>query len=140
MNEITLFVSGMEANKMYTIQIAAVNKMGKGPFSNPPLELEIDPIAFMNPDVIDGYSGKEAAQMTWIIAVVSALTLVLVAISVFFCCKRKCGSSHKPSGYLAASTSDDFHCQLSRQHTGPIIRNSDMKCRGPGGISKTTRF
>ena len=96
MNEITLFVSGMEDNKKYTIQIAAVNKMGKGPFSNPPLELEIDPFAFMNPDVIDGYSGKEAAQMTWIIAVDSALTLVLVAISVFFCCKRKCGSSQKP--------------------------------------------
>ena len=129
MNEITLFVSGMETNQKYTIEIAALNKMGKGPFSSPPLELEIDPINFISPDIVpeDGYSGKEAAQITWIIAVVSALTLVLIAISIFFLCKWKCGNLQKPTGYLAASTSEDFHCQLNL-HSGPIIRNSaDIK-------------
>ena len=98
MNEITLFVNGLAANKIYTIQIAAVNKIGRGPFSSP-LELEINPISFLNPNDVtvpgDGYSGvgnDEAAQMTWIIAVVSAFTLVLVAISIFFCCKKKLNS------------------------------------------------
>ena len=128
MNEITLFVNGMEINQKYTIEIAAVNKMGKGPFSSPPLEIEIDPINFISPDIVpgNGYSGKEAAQITWIIAVVSALTLVLIAISTFFFCKWKCGNRQKPSGYLAASTSEDFHCQLN-VHSGPIIRTSEIK-------------
>ena len=128
MNEITLFVNGMEINQKYTIEIAAVNKMGKGPFSSPPLEMEIDPINFISPDIVpgNGYSGKEAAQITWIIAVVSALTLVLIAISTFFFCKWKCGNRQKPSGYLAASTSEDFHCQLN-VHSGPIIRTSEIK-------------
>ena len=128
MNEITLFVSGMEPNQKYTIEIAAMNKMGRGPFSSPPVELEIDPINFVNPNIIleNGYSGKEAAKITWIIAIVSALTLVLIAISTFFFCKWKYGNHQKPSGYLAASTSDDFHCQLNL-HNGPIIRTSDIK-------------
>ena len=132
LNEITLFLNGMEINQKYTIAIAAVNKMGKGPFSNPPLEIEIDPFNFINPGVVHENSGDEAAQITWIIAIVSALTLVLIAISTFFFCKWKCGNSQKPSGYLAASTSEDFHCQLNL-HSGPIIRNSDIKsmARGP---------
>ena len=118
----------MEPNQKYTIEIAAMNKMGRGPFSTPPVELEIDPINFVNPDIIfeNGYSGKEAAKITWIIAIVSALTLVLIAISTFFFCKWKYGNHQKPSGYLAASTSDDFHCQLNL-HNGPIIRTSDIK-------------
>ena len=91
MNEVTLFINGMETNQKYTIAIAALNKMGKGPFSIPPLELEIDPVNFIGPDILpeDGYSGKDAEQITWIIAVVSALTLVLIAISAFFFCKWK---------------------------------------------------
>ena len=126
MNEITLFMNGMEINQKYTIAIAAVNKMGKGPFSDPPLELEIDPFKFVNPGVVHENSGDEAAQITLIIAIVSALTLVLIAISIFFFCKWKCGNNQKPSGYLAASTSEDFHCQLNL-HSGPIIRSSDIK-------------
>ena len=132
LNEITLFMNGMAINQIYTIAIAAVNKMGKGPFSDPPLEIEIDPLNFVNPGVIHENSGDEAAQITLIIAIVSALTLVLIAISTFFFCKWKCGNNQKPSGYLAASTSEDFHCQLNL-HSGPIIRNSDIAsiARGP---------
>merc|ERR1712223_1051090 len=122
-------------NQVYIIQIAAENEIGLGPFSTP-LELEFDPaiilVAQFENEV--GNNGGSLAeiqrrkQVTWIIGAASATLFVLILISTLLCYKRKLRNRQKPMGYLAASTTDDIHCQLSRHHSnglgnGPILKN-----------------
>ena len=144
-NDIALNV---EHHQAYYIQMAALNQVGQGPFSTP-LEVEFDPeILLMVPpnsgsgnptqqktrenelsSFQNNYNNKQ--QVTLIIGVISAALFVLILISAVICYKKKLRRVQKPHlGYLAASTSDDFHCQLSRHHSGvggvggPILKGS----------------
>jgi hypothetical protein len=64
------------------------------------------------------------ATVTWIIAIVGSLSFVLVTLSGVIFYKRKWSVKNKSGGYLAASTSDDFHCHLQNCN-GPILRSGD---------------
>lgn len=128
-NEMTLTVNGESIRQLYMIQIAAENELGQGPFSNP-LEVEFDPLVLVTTSTSGSSRETEdikgTRQVTLIIGVVSAAIFVLILISAVICYKRKLRSDQKPMGYLPASTSDDFHCRLNRQVSGPIIRNAEM--------------
>jgi hypothetical protein len=52
------------------------------------------------------------------------LSFVLITLSGVIFYKRKWSVKNKPGGYLAASTSDDFHCHL-QNCSGPILRSAD---------------
>ena len=115
-NDMTLTVYRMEH---YIIQIAAENEVGTGPFSQP-LNVEFDPIILIAETDIESAKNERTLQIL-IIGVVSAAIFVIILISAVICYKKKL-NQNKPSGYLAASTAEDFHCQLNR---GPIIKNQD---------------
>ena len=73
---------------------------------------------------------KRRKQVTWIIAAASAALFVLILISTLLCYKRKLRNRQKPLGYLAASTTDDIHCQLSRHHSnGPILKDQKAEIK-----------
>ena len=119
-NEVTLFVNGMAAHKLYTIQIAALNSEGKGPMSAP-LEIELDPLLFeIGPerDLKTHIDLPKITRLTLIIIVIMVISFVLILISGILLYKRRLSSARKPSGYLeAASTEDDFHpCHLAAPH------------------------
>lgn len=125
-NEINLFVIGMAAHKVYTVQLAAVNSVGRGPFSIPQalqssygIQEDTSLPSFVNE------SEHQNKQLTWIIGAVSAATFVLIFVSGVIYYKRKLNTRAKaPLGYLAASTSaDDFQICNNR----PIIRPHDHK-------------
>ena len=128
--DITLNIEQGEASA-YFIRIAALNQIGQGPFSAP-LEVEFDPSILLIPTGKgEGTKTQQNElllqsnkQVTLIIGVISAALFVLILISAVICYKRKMQSQRKPMGYLAAATSDDFHCQLSRHSGGPIIKGT----------------
>ena len=115
-NDMTLTAKLSESIQLYTIQIAAENEVGLGPFSDP-LKVEFE--AFQKANESDKI--MERRQQIWVIGATSAALFVLILISAVLCYKRKLRAKNKPLGYLAASTTDDIHCQLSRG--GPIIKN-----------------
>ena len=104
----------------YTLAMAAENKVGKGPDS---VAVRVKVISQAS-TVFDNLNEEESAKITWIIAVVSAMTFVLLIISVVFLCKR--WKSKKPSGagYLPPGTCNDFsHMQLAGNgQPKPIIK------------------
>ena len=104
----------------YIIQIAAENEVGVGPFSQP-LNVEFDPIILIAETDIHQAAQNERTLQVLIIGVVSAAIFVIILISAVICYKKKL-NQNKPSGYLAASTAEDFHCQLNSR---PIIKNQD---------------
>lgn len=137
-NDMTLVINPELAQPIaqyYAIQIAAVNQVGHGPFSSP-LQLEFDPIVVISESESEFDSdlfSESNRQIILIIGLISAATFVLILVSAVICYNKKFNSSRKPIGYLPASTSDDFHCQLNRQiHLGggessgnhPIIINN----------------
>ena len=124
-NDVTLTVD--DRNLAYFIQMAALNQVGQGPFSTP-LEVEFDPTVLLipskgNTQQNELFTQGNTKQVTLIIGVISAALFVLILISAVICYKKKLHGERKPMGYLAASTADDFHCQLNR-HSGPIIKGS----------------
>ena len=128
-NDMTLSVPAYAESQLYMIQIAAENKIGLGPFSTP-LELEFDPAIILvaefdseNGDLPSGSLAEQRRKQVWIIGAASAALFVLILISTLLCYKRKLRNRQKPLGYLAASTTDDIHCQLSRHSNGPIIKD-----------------
>ena len=130
-NDMTLTVNSESLS--YTIQIAVENEVGQGPFSNP-LQVEFDPIiqiAATNGDIQESFNSQERTKQVWIIGVASAALFILILLSAIICYKKKLNSRQKPLGYLAASTTDDIHCQLSRHSNGnPIIKNDTTDKRG----------
>ena len=154
-NDIALNV---EHHQAYYIQMAALNQVGQGPFSTP-LEVEFDPEILLmmnsgssgsgsllstqqkektreNNELSSFQNNNNNKQVTLIIGVISAALFVLILISAVICYKKKLQRVQKPHlGYLAASTSDDFHCQLSRHHSGvgvggPILKGSGSILKG----------
>ena len=115
-NEVTLYVNGMAAHKIYTIQISALNEQGQGPFSAP-LEIELDPLLFsISPSVDRPLHNENIKQISWIIAIVAILSFILILLSALFVYKRKLSlHGRKPVGYLEASTDEFHHCHLARQ-------------------------
>lgn len=63
----------------------------------------------------------DRTTITWIVALVSSVLFGLIVIVAVVLYKHKWSKKGKPSGYLAASTSDDFHCHLQNCN-GPILR------------------
>ena len=133
-NDMTLTVT--QQSQLYIIQIAAENPVGLGPYSQP-LEVEFDPVILVpevvNNPVTTGFEPRspqeeETRKQVWIIGAISAAIFVLILISAIIWYQRKLRSRQKPLGYLAASTTDDIHCQLSRP-SGPILKenNSDKR-------------
>ncbi len=129
-NEVTLFVSGMAPDRLYSIQMAAFNAAGPGPKSEP-LQIEMDPLLFeqLQEDKREGTRGEsevfrlretELARLTWIIVVVAALSfgLILISAALFVYRKRFFSDCPTKPGYLeAASTDDDFHpCRQFRNN------------------------
>ena len=104
----------------YIIQIAAENEIGTGPFSQP-LNVEFDPIILIAESDLKTDGKKERTLQVLVIGVVSAAIFIIILISAVICYKKKL-NQNKPSGYLAASTAEDFHCQLNSR---PIIKNQD---------------
>ena len=113
-NQVTLLVHGMAANRRYTISIAAINDLGAGPFSTP-LEMELDPVLFY-PYPHPGYP-NQASQWTLIIVIISILLLVIICLAAMFIYRKRIFErTSKPQGYLEAASTDDFHhCQLARK-------------------------
>ena len=122
----TLTVPAFVESQLYIIQIAAENQIGLGPFSAP-LELEFDPaiilVAEFENDLQMPSKNDQRRKQVWIIGASSAALFVLILISTLLCYKRKLRNRQKPLGYLAASTTDDIHCQLSRHSNGPILKD-----------------
>ena len=113
-NEVTLHVNGMSPNRIYSIQIAALNAEGKGPFSAP-LQIEIDQLQTVKRDP----SFERMTQVTWVVVVVAALSILVVLISAFVVHRRKKKleflRSRNPLGYFEESTEDFHRCHLARQ-------------------------
>ena len=108
-----------------TVQISAKNQMGPGPKSGSVRVAEYQPSVVYNNSLPSSYdSDNNRATITWIIAIVGSLSFVLITLSGVIFYKRKWSARNKPGGYLAASTSDDFHCHL-QNCTGPILRAAD---------------
>ena len=98
----------------YSVAMSAVNSVGSGPLSD-----YVDITTIAKTKDLFGNFGDDKTKMTWIIAVVSALTGVLLIISVVFLCKRRA----KKPGYTAAKACNDFgQCQLAPGHSKPIIK------------------
>merc|ERR1719273_1391024 len=139
----TLSVPAYAESQLYMIQIAAENKIGLGPFSTP-LELEFDPTIILvaefdseNGDLPSGSLAEQRRKQVWIIGAASAALFVLILISTLLCYKRKLRNRQKPLGYLAASTTDDIHCQLSRHSNGPILKDHQAEITKRSSMSKT---
>lgn len=106
-----------------TVQVLARNKMGSGPLSLPVTMNKSSLIASStNKSIVHTTVDKDNhTTITWIVALVSSVLFGLIVIVAVVLYKHKWSKKSKPSGYLATSTSDDFHCHL--QHcNGPILR------------------
>jgi hypothetical protein len=107
--------------------------MGAGPKSNGVRVTEYqnnNQILYNNNNSAPIYDSDKRATITWIVAIVASLSFVLITLSGVIFYKRKWSIRNKPRGYLAASTSEDFHCHL-QNCSGPILRVSDPNCKDP---------
>lgn len=98
----TLFVSGMTVGQIYTIQMAAVNVQGQGPWSNR-VEIVFDPIFFeieLEPSLI--FENDKVTKLTIIIIIVASLSFLLIIMSSIIFYKRKM-SNDDNSKYLEAA-------------------------------------
>ena len=108
--EATLFVAGMDPNRLYSIQVAAINTEGRGPFSQP-IEIALEKTSGPHYNNLPYYTQAEVARLTWIIVLVAAATCLLLLLSGAFVYKRRMGqrSNKAPLGYLeAAGSGEDF--------------------------------
>lgn len=128
--EITLIIANSNNNTknsdQFVVEIYAKNQMGPGPKSSTVKvsEFQVTNHSIFNNSLPSSYGNDNRATMTWIIAIVGSLSFVLITLSGVIFYKRKWSIKNKPGGYLAASTSDDFHCHLQNCN-GPILRSVD---------------
>lgn len=123
--QVTLFVQGMMANKVYSIQIGAVNELGRGPLSEP-LEIELDPrfLYGLSRNTVTPIYDQAANQMTLIIIVIAICSFILILLSGILFYKRKMGKGGdtKHDGYLEAATTcaadEYYHHQIVRSNHG----------------------
>eukprot|EP00094_Tigriopus_californicus_P011303 TCALIF_10910-PA protein Name:"Similar to ROBO2 Roundabout homolog 2 (Homo sapiens)" AED:0.22 eAED:0.24 QI:0/0.2/0/1/0.4/0.5/6/0/1001 len=122
--QVTLFVQGMMANKVYSIQIGAVNELGRGPLSNP-LEIELDPLFLygLSRSTVTPVYDQAANQMTLIIIVIAICSFILILLSGILFYKRKMGKGgdNKHDGYLEAATT----CATDEYYHHQIVRSSN---------------
>ena len=122
LNDITISIVNFGKNfEHVTVTLSARNQMGLGPQSS-----IVRVSDYSNNDVINNtspapYGDDNRATITWIVAIVASLSFVLITLSGVIFYKRKWSAKNKPGGYLAASTSEDFHCHL-QNCSGPILR------------------
>ena len=106
-NEVTLFVRGMLPNRIYTIEISAVNDEGRGPFSAP-LEISFED------EIENGFDERAAdstRKMTLVFIAVGGSTFFLLVLSAaIFFYKRKMngGDTRKQLRYLEAASNEEF--------------------------------
>ena len=93
-SDIALIVSGMHPDKVYSVSIAAINAVGRGPFSAP-VEVEFEFPAQINDYDIDDFNALSdpLARVTWMIVLTCSVTLVLVCLLVLILYKRRTAGS-----------------------------------------------
>ena len=127
LNDITLSFPDLNLSKSsepLTVRILARNQMGSGPWSSIVKISDYQINEIPNRTLPAPYGEDNRATMTWIIAIVGSLSFVLITLSGVIFYTKKWSSRSKPRGYLAASTSEDFHCHLQNCN-GPILRVTD---------------
>ena len=94
--DIALIVSGMDPDKVYSVSIAAINAVGRGPFSAP---VEVELVGEEDYEYDDGGGdgfhalSDPLARVTWMIILTCSVTLVLVCLLVLFLYKRRIAGS-----------------------------------------------
>ena len=85
--DIALIVGGMDPDKVYSVSIAAINAVGRGPFSAP-----VEVALVRDDDYVDeeiGILSDPLARVTWMIILTCSVTLVLACLMVLFLYKRR---------------------------------------------------